>query len=47
MNKINVGIIGLGIGFKHLSNLKKNKNIGEIFVHDKIKKKNYSSKKTI
>ena len=45
MNKINVGIIGLGIGFKHLSNLKKNKNIGEIFVHDKIKKKTIQAKK--
>ena len=45
--KINVGIIGLGVGFKHLSNLIKNKNINKIFVYDKTKYKSFEAKKKI
>ena len=33
--KINIGVIGLGIGLKHLSNLMKNVNVNQIFVFDK------------
>ena len=37
MKKINIGIIGLGIvGSKHLQNLKQNKRVNKILVHDKI-----------
>ena len=36
MKKINIGIIGLGIvGSKHLQNLKQNKRVNKILVHDK------------
>ena len=45
--KINVGIIGLGVGFKHLSNLIKNKNINKIFVYDKTKYKSFEAKKNL
>ena len=46
MKKINVGIIGLGIGFKHLSNIIVNKKIGKIFVYDKKSEKLKKVKKT-
>ncbi len=45
IKKINVGIIGLGVGFKHLSNLIKNKNVNKIFVYDKKKYKSFKAKK--
>ena len=43
--KINIGVIGLGIGLKHLSNLMKNVNVNQIFVFDKNKHKSYEAKK--
>ena len=39
MKKINVGIIGLGIGLKHLKNLSKNKNVNMIYIFDFDEKK--------
>tara|TARA_Y100000389_G_C17467230_1_gene526762 strand:- start:1173 stop:2171 length:999 start_codon:yes stop_codon:yes gene_type:complete len=45
MNNIKVGIIGLGVGFKHLSNLIKNKKVKEIYVYDKNKQKSHLAKK--
>ena len=43
--KISIGIIGLGIGFKHLSNLINNKNVNEIFVYDRKIYKSHKAKK--
>ena len=45
--KINIGVIGLGIGLKHLSNLMKNVNVNQIFVFDKNKHKSYEAKKNL
>tara|TARA_B100000886_G_scaffold287363_1_gene211993 strand:+ start:1038 stop:2045 length:1008 start_codon:yes stop_codon:yes gene_type:complete len=39
MKKINVGVIGLGVGFKHLKNLITIKNVNKIFFYDFDKKK--------
>ncbi len=43
--KINIGIIGLGIGLKHLSNLVNDKNVDNIFVYDQKKYKSHNAKK--
>ena len=34
MKKINVGIIGLGVGFKHLKNLEKINKVNKIYFFD-------------
>ncbi|WP_440924519.1 Gfo/Idh/MocA family protein [Candidatus Pelagibacter sp.] len=46
IKKINVGVIGLGVGNKHLVSLKKNKSINKIKIYDFNQKKlNYIAKK--